>query len=108
MYNEEGKLFWQGSLDSYGRMRMERGETGSCPFRYQGQYEDKEIGLYYNRFRYYSPEEGRYISQDPIDIAGGLALYAYVDDPNRWVDVWGLLNEGEVAPYGSSLHKNDG
>ena len=56
MDNEEGKLFWQGSLDSYGRMRMERGETGSCPFRYQGQYEDKEIGLYYNRFRYYSPK----------------------------------------------------
>jgi hypothetical protein len=26
-----------------------------CPFRYQGQYEDAETGLYYNRFRYYSP-----------------------------------------------------
>ena len=37
------------------------------PFRFQGQYEDEETGLYYNRFRYYSPEEGCYTQQDPID-----------------------------------------
>jgi len=90
MYNQEGKLCWQGSLDSYGRMRMERGETGSCPFRYQGQYEDKEIGLYYNRFRYYAPDEGMYISQDPISLAGGIKLYGYVHDTSGWVDVLGL------------------
>jgi RHS repeat-associated protein len=69
---------------------MEKGETGSCPFRYQGQYEDKEIGLYYNRFRYYSPEEGMYISQDPIRLEGGSRLYGYVDDPNIWLDILGL------------------
>ncbi|EFI16444.1 Rhs family protein [Bacteroidetes oral taxon 274 str. F0058] len=39
-----------------------------CPFRYQGQYEDSETELYYNRFRYYSPDEGMYISQDPIEL----------------------------------------
>ena len=61
-----------------------------CPFRYQGQYEDSETGLYYNRFRYYSPETGTYISQDPISIAGGLNVYAYVHDPNSWVDIFGL------------------
>ena len=46
-----------------------------CPFRYQGQYEDSETGLYYNRFRYYSPDEGMYISQDPIRRAGISRLY---------------------------------
>ena len=62
-----------------------------CPFRYQGQYEDSETGLYYNRFRYYSPDEGMYISQDPIGLAGGNpTLYGYVCDPNGWVDVFGL------------------
>ena len=40
------------------------------PFRYQGQYEDSETGLYYNRFRYYDPSTGAYISQDPIGLAG--------------------------------------
>ncbi|QPA56734.1 RHS repeat-associated core domain-containing protein [Lysinibacillus sphaericus] len=42
------------------------------PFRYQGQYEDEETGLYYNRFRYYSPTEGMYTQKDPIGLKGGL------------------------------------
>ncbi|WP_454986631.1 RHS repeat-associated core domain-containing protein [Capnocytophaga bilenii] len=57
---------------------------GFIPFRYQGQYEDIETGLYYNRFRYYSPESGTYISQDPIGLLGGKALYGYVHDSNGW------------------------
>jgi len=81
MYQEDGTRFWQGELDSYGRMRMEQGDVGSCPFRYQGQYADKETGLYYNRFRYYAPEEGMYVSQDPIRLEGGSQLYEYVHDP---------------------------
>ena len=66
---------------------------GFIPFRYQGQYEDTEIGLYYNRFRYYSPDFGTYISQDPIRLAGGLAFYRYTFDSNTEVDVWGLTIE---------------
>ena len=61
-----------------------------CPFRYQGQYEDSETELYYNRFRYYSPDEGMYISQDPIRLLGGNNLYGYVSDTNYWVDTFGL------------------
>ncbi|PQL93813.1 RHS repeat-associated core domain-containing protein [Apibacter adventoris] len=62
----------------------------SIPFRYQGQYEDEETRLYYNRFRYYSPDSGMYISQDPIGLAGNLNLYAYVHDSNTQVDPFGL------------------
>ena len=91
MYQEDGTCCWQGELDGYGRLRLLQGDAGSCPFRYQGQYEDVETGLYYNRFRYYSPEEGIYISQDPIGLAGGNpTLYGYVKDPNSWVDQLGL------------------
>ena len=60
------------------------------PFRYQVQYEDSETGLYYNRFRYYSPDEGMYTSQDPIGLQGGMQLYGYVSDTNYWVDTFGL------------------
>lgn len=61
------------------------------PFRYQGQYLDTETGLAYNRFRYYSPETGAYISQNPIRLEAGLTnLYAYVHDVNSWVDPLGL------------------
>lgn len=38
--------------DSYGAVSQGRGQAQDCPFRYPGQYEDQETGLYYNRFRY--------------------------------------------------------
>ena len=57
------------------------------PFLFQGQYYDHETELAYNRFRYYSPELGRYISEDPIRFnSGTLALHSYVEDVNSWVD----------------------
>ncbi|MGM5629621.1 RHS domain-containing protein [Apibacter raozihei] len=93
MYKENGELFWEASLDSFGRLKLNKGESGSCPFRYQGQYEDVETGLYYNRFRYYSPEEGLYISQDPIGLQGGIEFYSYVHDPNGWIDPLGLTQK---------------
>ena len=62
-----------------------------CPFRYQGQYEDEETGLYYNRFRYYDPNQGNYISQDPIRLVGNNpTLYGYVFDANIQIDTLGL------------------
>lgn len=52
-----------------------------------------KAGMAYHRFRYYSPETGAYISQDPIRLEAGLTnLYAYVHDVNAWVEPWGLNN----------------
>jgi RHS repeat-associated protein len=80
-------------LDIYGKVHTFAGRSLSdCPFRWQGQYEDAETGLYYNRHRYYDPDTGNYISQDPIGLEGGAALYAYVHDPNSWIDPFGLKN----------------
>ncbi len=62
------------------------------PFLYQGQYYDQETGLAYNRFRYYNPETGGYISQDPIGLLGGMPnMYSYVSDSNILVDQFGLM-----------------
>ena len=41
-----------------------------------GTYEDEETGLCYTRFRYYNPDTGRYLSPNPMGLAGGLNLYA--------------------------------
>ncbi|MFK7786083.1 MAG: RHS repeat-associated core domain-containing protein [Crocinitomicaceae bacterium] len=89
-YDEEGNRVWSCQLDIYGKIRKIEGERSLIPFRYQGQYDDVEAELYYNRFRYYSPEEGCYISQDPIGLHGGDNFYAYVLDTNLWVDPFGL------------------
>ena len=73
---------------------------GFIPFRYQGQYEDIETGLYYNRFRYYSPENGTYISQDPIRLVGNNPnFYGYTFDCNTEVDVWGFTIGDRTFKY---------
>jgi RHS repeat-associated protein len=104
MYDEKGQLVWETHLDIYGKVRTFAGRSLSdCPFRYQGQYEDEETGLYYNRFRYYSPEEGMYLSQDPIGLAGNNpTLYGYVKDVNSWVDLLGLTPLALPAPTNSN------
>ncbi|SCC35263.1 RHS repeat-associated core domain-containing protein, partial [Gilliamella intestini] len=62
------------------------------PLRFQGQYYDEETGLHYNLNRYYDPFTGRYITQDPLGILGGLNSYQYAgSDPINWVDPLGLI-----------------
>jgi RHS repeat-associated protein len=51
--------------------------TITSNLRFPGQYENEEIGLYYNWNRYYSPDEGRYITADPIGLEEERKLYAY-------------------------------
>jgi len=89
-YDDQGEERWSCELDIYGKVRKLAGSKGFIPFRYQGQYEDVETGLYYNRFRYYSPDEGVYISKDPIGLDGGSRMYSFVNDPLSLFDLLGL------------------
>ncbi|OQP45127.1 hypothetical protein A4H97_32835 [Niastella yeongjuensis] len=108
MYDAAGKGVWAGTLDIYGRTKLLQGRNGELPFRFAGQYEDVETGLYYNRFRYYDPEVGVYISQDPIRLLGGWQLYGYVNDPTIKVDIFGLSNfdpfsVGEITHFPDNI-----
>lgn len=91
MFSEVGEKVWEMDLSIYGEVRNLQGWREACPFRYPGQYEDVETGLYYNRFRYYDAEGGFYVSQDPIGLAGNNpTLYSFVKDPCIWFDPYGL------------------
>ena len=58
---------------------------------YAGQYYDEETGLHYNWHRYYDPKTGRYLTPDPIGLAGGINLYVYANlNPINSVDPLGL------------------
>ena len=84
---------WTAEYEAWGRIRNETVSDGlkaNIPFRFQGQYYDEESGLHYNRFRYYDPEIGRFVSQDPIGFAGSDNFYEYALNPIRWVDPYGL------------------
>ena len=75
--------------------------------RLAGQYYDVETGLHYNYFRYYDPSTGRYITSDPIGLAGGLNTYGYVGgNPLKSIDLYGLATwptdyTNVTDPYGS-------
>ena len=92
-HNAKGEAVWTAEYEAWGRIRQETVSDGlkaNIPFRFQGQYYDEESGLHYNRFRYYDPEIGRFVSQDPIGLDGGLNIYVYVKNPVQWVDPSGL------------------
>ncbi|MBZ0331986.1 RHS domain-containing protein, partial [Halomonas sp. ANAO-440] len=84
-----GETKWQAQPDDWAAVKNQRGSTAQ-PIRFQGQWHDEESGLYYNRHRYYDPQQGRYISQDPIGLKGGNNLYGYVTNPTGMVDPLGL------------------
>ena len=95
--DREGNEVWNRQLDIYGRVKREikASSLGDdvrpfIPFLYQGQYYDFETKLAYNRFRYYSPETGAYISQDPIGLLAGWEIYSYVKNNNYYIDLLGL------------------
>ena len=104
VYDDNGNIVWQADYDIYGNVRNLHGSRKFIPFRQLGQYEDEETGVYYNRFRYYDPNTGTYISQNPISILGGVNTFAYVFDCNIGIDIMGLtVTVAQVDTYGELL-----
>jgi RHS repeat-associated protein len=65
--------------------------TDTNPFRFTGREDDGATGLQFNRARYYSPGLSRFISQDPIGLAGGPNVYGYAGmAPTVFTDPLGL------------------
>jgi RHS repeat-associated protein len=73
-----------------GGLRPEDGATEGTALRMRGQYEDEETGLSYNRWRYYDAELGRFVSADPIGLAGGPNYFAAPRNTIRYIDPYGL------------------
>ncbi|SDO69144.1 RHS repeat-associated core domain-containing protein [Pseudomonas arsenicoxydans] len=85
-----GEIMWSAKYRAYGNLAALDVAEIDNPLRFQGQYFDAETGLHYNRHRYYNPGTGRFLTPDPIKLAGGLNNYQYVPNPTGWVDPLGL------------------
>ncbi|MDU8925640.1 RHS repeat-associated core domain-containing protein [Pasteurellaceae bacterium LIM206] len=91
-YRQKLNLWGDAEIDGYRHYAANDTNPLKCNHRFVGQYYDEESGLHYNRFRYYSPETGQYISHDPIGLLGGFNPYGYVGIPTSFVDPLGLAS----------------
>ena len=89
-YRQKLNLWGEAEIDGHRHYAANDSSPLKCNHRFVGQYYDDESELHYNRFRYYSPETGQYISHDPIGLLGGFNPYGYVGIPTAFVDPLGL------------------
>ncbi|MDM0116519.1 RHS repeat-associated core domain-containing protein [Variovorax sp. J22R133] len=112
-----GEIAWEASYRAWGEASITISEAARKagirnPIRFQGQYLDEETGLHYNRYRYYDPQSGRFVSQDPIRLAGGINLQQYAPNPVEWMDPLGLQKkatsrtEAQQKKCGATLTSN--
>jgi RHS repeat-associated protein len=88
--NAAGAIASSYTYDSFGNLVASSGSIVNN-FRYTGREWDSETNLYYYRARYYDPQAGRFLSEDPIGFNGGTNFYRYVRNaPVNLVDPFGL------------------
>jgi len=93
-----GAVLDVSNYDAWGGITTGVTEGG---YAYTGREWDPEVDLYYYRFRYYSPESGRFLSEDPIGTIDE-NLYTYVlNSPLTWLDPMGLRRS--VGPWGPEI-----
>ncbi len=100
MTDHTGAIIWKAEYKAWGECKAEKAKSNffenseitSNNIRFQGQYFDEETGLHYNRYRYYLPYLGRFISKDPIGLLGGNNVYVYAKNPITWIDSNGLCS----------------
>jgi RHS repeat-associated protein len=92
-------LGWPDNFYAYARGNTRR------TFWHGSLIEDKRdgAGTLYRRNRSYDPQTGRFTTEDPIGLAGGLNLYGYAGgDPVNFSDPFGLSpcknSKGEAVP----------
>lgn len=94
---EDQTIVWRWVSDAFGTAAADEDPDGDgnplvVNHRFPGQHYDLESGLHYNYHRYYDPQSGRYITSDPIGLAGGLNTYGYVGaNPLKYTDPQGLF-----------------
>jgi RHS repeat-associated protein len=84
--NAAGALANTYTYDSYGKLTASTGSTTNR-FQYTARESDSETGLYFYRARYYDPNSGRFLNEDPLQFEGGINFYSYtLNNPASMID----------------------
>jgi RHS repeat-associated protein len=104
-----GALAQTYTYDSFGNIIATSGSLVNS-LRYTGREFDTETGLFYYRTRYYDPLAGRFLTEDPTGILGGINYYDYalndvanLNDPlgldgHTWGPVTFYTNQQGMTP----------
>ena len=107
--DKNGNIVWAATYNVFGQatittpMAARDKPTITSSLRLPGQVEDTETGLHYNWHRYYDPSIGRYVTQDPIGLAGGINQFAYADNHLNQLDPKGLSAKTFLIGYAEGL-----
>ena len=93
LMDESGKVVWAVRYDAWWKVKRLPVDEVEQPLRLQGQYFNVETGLHYNRFRYYEPHVGSFVSQDPLRLVPGENLYSFGSNTLKYCDPLGLCKE---------------
>jgi len=108
LIDSAGHIQWAARHQAWGGIAQLQVKQVDNPLRLQGQYEDGETGLHYNRHRYYAPQIGAFISQDPLGLAAGVNVHDFAPNALGWMDPLGLSGKcgGDKAAKEASLLLN--
>jgi RHS repeat-associated protein len=96
--NPAGALAQTYTFDSFGKQTASSGSLTN-PFQYTGRELDSETGLYFLRNRYYDPNVGRFLGEDPAWFDGGINFYTYVKNRSaNLTDPFGLYTTEPEVP----------
>ncbi len=80
LVNSDGSVANHLRYDSFGNLISQANSAQVTRYLYTGREYEAELSLQYSRARYYDAQHGRFISEDSIGLAGGLNLFAYVEN----------------------------
>lgn len=102
LFDSSGNRQAKFEYTPYGETLSSEGiKAASMPFLYSCEYHDEDLGLIYYNYRHYNPQDGRWISRDPIGEKGGVHLYGFVkNNPVSISEYLGLSFSSREERYG--------
>jgi RHS repeat-associated protein len=97
LIDDEGQVAWRYQGNAWGEVSQpELQADAKCPFAFPGQIRDFDLGVSYNRYRFYFPEAAHFMTPDPVGLWAGMDQFRYPSDPVNFIDPEGLKCRGKT------------